>query len=444
MRLLLLTPEYSGFGGGIITYYRSLAPELRAAGVELHIIEGSGVYSAEDHVVHKRDGLAIETLEHTRLVRWKEKFSAFSGAPGLSRHLAAAWAMWEQASYGADYDVVEATDWGLLFVPPAVEATRPLVVQCHGSIGQIADYDPLAENATENILVRLIESDLLATAADVQTYSRANAAFWSAETGRNVTAVLPAWSATGVVESKGLGERGLVVGRLQRWKGPEVVCGALRHLGGRAPCVDWVGRSTPWGRRDNSASAQLARTFPEVWGTKLFHHAQISPAEVAHRQAHALFNIVPSTWDVFNFTAVEAMVSGRPTIVSTGAGASELIEDGVNGYLFAKDDAGALAETIERVLSENPARLAEIAREGRNTIRRALDPKAIAAQHVAAYRTAIDAFKTRPTAPVGGWLGTICRPSDATGIDMNFLENFPLRVLTKHVAGRISRRLILQ
>jgi len=216
-----------------------------------------------------------------------------------------------------------------------------------------------------------------------------------------------------------------------------VLCEALRRLGCSAPCVDWVGRDTAWGARDGSAAKHLAQIYPDVWQTKFVHCAPISPAEVARRQARALFNIVPSTWDVFNFTVVEAMVSGRPAVVSTGAGASELIEDGVNGYLFINESADALAGAIERVLSESRIRLAEIGREGRNTIRAALDPKTIAAQRLAAYRAAIGAFQARPPSPVGGWLGAVCRPSETVGNDMTFLENLPLRALAKHVAGRI-------
>jgi glycosyltransferase involved in cell wall biosynthesis len=240
-----------------------------------------------------------------------------------------------------------------------------------------------------------------------------------------------------VLEPRAPDDRALVVGRLQRWKGPEVLCDALRHLDNRAPCVDWVGRDTVWGTRDGSTAEHIAQTYPDLWKSKLVSHNPISPAEVARRQASALFNIVPSTWDIFNFTAVEAMASGRPTVVSTGAGASELIEDGVNGFLFAKGDSYALAQALERVMGESRARLAEIGREGRNTIRTVLDPKTIAAKRLAAYRAAIGAFQARPPSPVGGWLGAVCRPSEAVGHDMAFLENLPLRALTKHVVGRI-------
>lgn len=440
MRLLLLTPEYTGTGGGIMTFYRTLGAALRDAGVELHVIEGSGLHAAASRSHRFVEGIAIQTLEQARLIRWWDRFSALAALPGLRRYLAAAWAMWEQADYGNGIDIVEATDWGLLFVPPAMEATCPLVVQGHGSIGQIADHDPVSGEEVENLMVRLIERGVLSVAGVIHTHSRANAAFWRAETGQDVTTTYPAWSLPSPPETFEVGDRGLVVGRLQSWKGSAIICEALGRLGSTAPSVDWFGRDAIWGARKHYMSEHLAQTFPDVWGKKFFHHPQISPAEVTRRQSSALFNIVPSTWDVFNFTAVEAMASGRPTIVSTGAGASELIEDGVNGFLFANKDSVALAEAIQRVISESPARLAEIGREGRERVRKALDPRTVAAHRLAAYRATIDAFQKQPPTPVDGWLGAICRPSDALGTEMAFLENVPLRALVKHVAGRIARR----
>ena len=406
----------------------------------MRVIEGSAFHAANDRAIQVIDGISVETLERDRLSRWWNRFPAFAALPVLRRHLAAAWAMWEQADRGANVDVIEATDWGLLFVPPAIEATRPLVVQCHGSIGQIADHDPIVGQESDNFLARLIEKNIFSIVGTIQTYSRANAEFWRAETARELTIIPPAWFRPVIVEQREPTDRGLVVGRLQRWKGPIVLCEALRRLGGGAPCVDWVGRDTAWGARGGSTAQHLAQIHPDLWKTKFFHHLPVSPAEVARRQARALFNIVPSTWDMFNFTTVEAMASGRPVIVSTGAGASELIEDSVNGYLFANESADELASAIERVLREKPARLAEIGREAQNTIRVALNPTAIAAQRMAAYRAVINAFNAQQPAPVGGWLGAICRPSEMFGNDMAFLENLPLRTLAKHVVSRIHRR----
>ena len=442
MRLLILTPEFDGAGGGIMTFYRALAPALRAAGVKIRVIEGSAVYAAEEKAVREFAGITVETLERARIERWWQRFPAFAAAPHLRRHLAAAWAMWEQAGFGEDADIIEASDWGLLFIPPAIDATRPLIVQCHGSIGQISVHDPIVGEEIQGMLTRLIEKAVMSLATAVQTLSNANAVFWSGEARREVTMIRPAWNVADAITAP-LSARGLVVGRVQRWKGPQVLCDALKRLGARAPMVDWIGRDTAWGRRGSSTSAHLARAYAEIWGRRVLHYPPVPPAEVAQRQAEALFNLVPSTWDVFNLTAVEAMASGRPTLVTNGAGASELIEDGVNGYRFQAGDCDALATALERVLCEQPGRLAEIGRAGQETVRTSLDPEAIARQRLAAYCAAIDRFAANPTKPARGWIGDICRPTETSKqSELAFLEHLPLRGLTAHVAQRMSRRIL--
>ena len=442
MRILILTPEFAGSGGGITTFYRTLAQRYRACGIEVSVIEGSGVHAAEHVAPADMDGVNVEVLERTRLDAWVAKFDHFEAMPSLRLHLAAAWGMWEQANFGRDFDVVEACDWGLLFVPPAVEASRPLVVQCHGSVGQISVHDPVEGEESGSIMTRLLERACMAVAQRVQTLNRSNATFWHEESGREVASIYPGWSRKPLSGTNSLSGRGLAVGRVQRWKGPQILCEALKLLGARAPVVDWVGRDTVWGARQSSSAARLSTDYPEIWGRKIIQHPQITPAEVAIRQQCALFNLVPSTWDVFNFTAVEAMSSGRPAIVSTGAGASELIEDGVNGFLFPSGDAEGLARVLDRVLSESPERLAEIGHAAQETVRSALDPEEIAKKRITAYQAAIDEFAGKPAIPVGGWLGDICRPTQPLQTHMAFLESFPLRHLAKHVADRAARRIL--
>ncbi len=52
---------------------------------------------------------------------------------------------------------------------------------------------------------------------------------------------------------------------------------------------------------------------------------------------------------------LEAMAQGRLLVASDVGGHRELIEDGKTGYLFAAGDAGELAETVARVLSDRAA-----------------------------------------------------------------------------------------
>ena len=436
LRLLILTPEFDG-GGGIGTFYRNLAPALREAGVNVRVVEGSAMRAGE-RAPRDVQGVSVETLERERFERWRNQFPHLAAAPGAQRHLAAAWAMWEQAGFGVDADIVEAADWGLPFAPAAVEANRPLAIQMHGSVGQISTHDPLEGEEVQGALIRLVESALLSRWPVVQSYSRANAAFWQSETGRNVEMIHPPVRLRAAAGPPEVSDRGVVVGRIQRWKGPHILCEALQALGDRAPGLDWFGGDTAFGRRGVTTGQHLAGGYPEVWGPRVRPQPAILAEEVARRQSGALFNLVPSSWDVFNFTAAEAMASGRPTIVSTGAGASELIVDGENGFLFAAEDALALAAAIERVLSSTPARLTEIGAAGHETVRRDLDPVTIAADRIAAYSSAIEAFRLTPPARIGGWLGEICRPGEAeAAVDGAFLGQFPVRTITAHLAGRV-------
>jgi hypothetical protein len=88
-------------------------------------------------------------------------------------------------------------------------------------------------------------------------------------------------------------------------------------------------------------------------------------------------------------------------------------------------------------LGESPGRLAAIGRAAQGTIRTALDPNVIAAQRVAAYRSVIDAFLSRPPSPEMGWLGDICRPTEpSSGNEMAFLDHHPLRAIGTYVLAR--------
>lgn len=54
--------------------------------------------------------------------------------------------------------------------------------------------------------------------------------------------------------------------------------------------------------------------------------------------------IVPSRIEPFGTVAAECMAAGLPTIVADVQGLSEIVEDGCNGWTFAPDDSGDLAQ----------------------------------------------------------------------------------------------------
>ena len=265
MRLLFVLPEYPpDHGGGIVTFYEALLPELVRQGHAVDVLLGSAF--VHGGAPYEREGVSVRFLETDRFRRLIASFRHYGMVPELQRHLAAAWALHEQVEGGAEYDVVEVVDWGLLFVPWVVEARVPAVVQMHGSTGQIDFRDPSPAGALQGHLTRLLEAGVLRGADALHTHSIANQREWAEVTGREVMYLPPPLESGEEPAARQRGTEGLVVGRVQKWKGPTVLCEALAQLGADAPHVKWVGRDTVFGESGGSMSDFLRVTYPDVWG----------------------------------------------------------------------------------------------------------------------------------------------------------------------------------
>ena len=75
--------------------------------------------------------------------------------------------------------------------------------------------------------------------------------------------------------------------------------------------------------------------------------------------------VFPSTNDGFGLVVMEAMASGLPVICSANAGASDLIDDGVNGFIYAAADEKMLENLIEHIknCSEEATQMGKCANE---------------------------------------------------------------------------------
>jgi len=74
-------------------------------------------------------------------------------------------------------------------------------------------------------------------------------------------------------------------------------------------------------------------------------------------------------WEGFGLVGVEAWMHGLPIVVSRGAGVSELVTDGVNGYSVAPGSVSALASRMQTLLA-HPERSERMGDAGRLTARR--------------------------------------------------------------------------
>jgi len=82
---------------------------------------------------------------------------------------------------------------------------------------------------------------------------------------------------------------------------------------------------------------------------------------------HAL--ILPSRWEGMPLVLVEAMLCGRPAIITDVAGARELVRDNVNGFLVKAPTVELLDETMSRAW-ENRHRLKEMGEQAAIDVRK--------------------------------------------------------------------------
>ncbi len=437
MKLLFIIPEYPPCsGGGIATFYKHLLPQLAKQGHQVHVIAGNAF--TPTHQAYQTEGVTVEFLDPDQVNAYRNRFDRYQATPELQRHLAAAWVAWDQSQGGKDYDLVETTDWGLLFAPWIVsQDSPPTVVQLHASIGQIDAYDPKPDSLLQSSLTQLLEVGLLSAADELQTYSQANGQAWQQLLGRDVTYVPPAlpveMSSLPGIEKKSAAT-GLVVGRIQYWKGPTVLCEALRELGHDAPVVDWVGRDLVHQQSGKAMSAYLQETYPDIWGVKVRPIGMRPCQDVVALQAQARFLLVPSIWDVFNYTCVEGMAQAQTVICSQGAGAADWITDHKNGLRFESNDAKALADKLYTCLTLSDSEQQQMRQSAVETVRTYLNPATIAQKRIELYQQRIHQGKaaTRPN----DWLQSAVMPQTSKTKTMAYLDQLPLRDLSSYLLHR--------
>ena len=367
LTLLYILPEYlPDSGGGIITFYGQLLPALVQAGHEVRVLVAN--HQSLDKPACVINGVQVEYLaskfsDNARLGCRKFK------NPTLWAFLPLAWGAFEQTSGGEGHDLVEATDWGLLYMPWVVsERKAKVVVSLHGSNGQVDWYsNPDQRRSFDGGLVRLLEAETMRLADRIHANSRMNASFWSDRTGCEVQVIPPVFHAKTAVASFSKRKTGLVAGRLQYLKGAEVLCQALREVEGIY--LEWIGRDTPWESGSEMASSYLAKKYPDIFGKSLCWTAAMPHNDVLQKIANASFLLVASVWEVFNLTVLEAMVSGTPVICSRNAGAEMMIEDGVSGFLFDPEKPGDLAVKLKSVFELSPEKRKSLTNQAKANIK---------------------------------------------------------------------------
>jgi colanic acid/amylovoran biosynthesis glycosyltransferase len=94
---------------------------------------------------------------------------------------------------------------------------------------------------------------------------------------------------------------------------------------------------------------------------------QLAETQVTNELRNSDLFVLPSLAEGVPVSLMEAMAVGVPVIATNIAGVSELVEDGVSGFLVPPTDAKTLAATILRIVSDHDLRI-QAAENGRRKI----------------------------------------------------------------------------
>lgn len=218
--------------------------------------------------------------------------------------------------------------------------------------------------------------------------------------------------------------RFLFVGRIEPRKGIfEYIAAAVAHARQYPGCeFRFVGG--PHARSelgDGRNTEAIVREFiPKSVRPQFQFKGKVPRDQLANEYAAAVVCVVPSRWDNYPNTCMEAMSAGRPVLVSDRGGQAELVEDGVSGIVARADGAaGGLAATLAEALKQ-AQNMSHEAREqmGKAALERVsgvCKNQSVLEQHLAFYHRVIQS--AAPPSPSNRSAGVLACVFAAAGAD---------------------------
>jgi hypothetical protein len=176
----------------------------------------------------------------------------------------------------------------------------------------------------------------------------------------------------------------LFVGRLEKRKGPDLLIRAAPYILKELKNVNFVFVGEDYGFKDF-----LVKEAREVGCLeKLFFVGKVSEADLVNFYASCDVLVAPSRYESFGLMVGEAMSMAKPVIATNIGGFKEIIQDGVDGFLFEPKSTASLAEKVISVLSDRQT-ACRIGKNARQKIIKNFNWKLAAEKTVQVYREAL-------------------------------------------------------
>ena len=342
---------------GIAAYLRAMIPALLDAGHRVTLFANS----KENRNFLAEDGQV--PVYHFRMpsLHWYT-----AKVPGLQqiaplplRQLEWSMAFYRQVARVAGstkFDVLESTETGALFL----SRIAPLVIRLHGSeyafrkhSGKLLDRSVRWNDSLEANSSR--RAAAITTPSRFQANEIVNHRGWPADRIRVIPNPISAPMLKAALQFQRNGQSEQVVlytGRLSPVKGIETLLAAAKLVHDQNPGVTFV-LAGPW---------QMPQS-PETYGLELNQKSVDGVRWVGPQDVDGLIDwykrsslfAMPSYYESFGISMVEAMAFGLPVVASDGGATSELVGNNGCGLLVPKRDPKAFADGIIRLISTKKA-----------------------------------------------------------------------------------------
>lgn len=182
----------------------------------------------------------------------------------------------------------------------------------------------------------------------------------------------------------------------------------LGRLEGRKGVLEWIEAATEIARRRDdvrfeflgevaidsgwrSGEEVLRKRIPDSLRSRFVFHRPVNRDRVKEFLARATFVAVPSRWDNFPNTCMEAMAAGRPVLTTTNGGMPEMVSEGKSGWISPGTGAQDLRLTLERALNTPRNALKEMGDHAAKAIGSLCDPGKIVKRHLEFRKSVVEA-----------------------------------------------------
>jgi len=392
MTICIAADGFPPKAGGIVTFNWHLTKLLLAAGHSVVQLNVDRTPNTADRV--QTNGSFTQVWLAKSFLTHKKKWAAFFRPGGMDAPdwIATGLAMgeWLLANSKAyRIDLIEASDFGGYGAFLSTPELPPLILTGHASILQLSRANFYHQKEDSYQFLRRLEKLAYENAAAIITHSERNADDIRAITSRPVFETKMPWTSIELeTENSPVTPLQIVgVGALQPAKGIFVLMKALQRLKhkGVSLQVTWFGDDTYHSPEIYSVVQYLQMNYPDVFGNEFIWRKGEPHQAILSYLKNAEAVLLPSLFETFGYTVLEAAFYGKAVIVSENVGAGQHFVDGQSILVVPANNAVALSEALEKLVTNDGFRK-KLGEAAKNAVKVQFNPSSIIEQRMNTYQ----------------------------------------------------------